>query len=76
MCQKGNGFCLERGFNNITPFKFLTQMEKPNLYDMFVSNINARGGSLVKDRNQAELVCAVDGDVTQFMMYVITKEWL
>ena len=76
MCQKGNGFCLERGFNNITPFKFLTQMEKPNLYDMFVSNINARGGSLVKDRNQAELVCAVDGDVTPFMMDVITKEWL
>ncbi len=76
MCQSGNGFCLESGFRNKTPFKFLTQMEKPNLYDMFVSNVKARGGKLVKNRNQAELVCAVDGDVTPFMMDVITKEWL
>lgn len=76
MCQKGNCFRLESGFRNKTPFKFLTQMEKPNLYDMFISNVTARGGSLVTDRNQAELVCAVDGDVTPFMMDVITKEWL
>lgn len=76
MCQKGNGFCLESGFRNKTPLKFLTQMEKPTLYDMFISNVKARGGSLVKDRNQAELVCAIDGDVTPFMMDVITKEWL
>lgn len=76
MMQKGNGFCLENDFRNKTPFKFLTEMEKPNLYDMFVSNITARGGSLVTDRNQADLVCAVDGDVTPFMMDIITKEWL
>jgi len=43
----------------------LVGLQKPNLYDLFVAHATARG-TLVMDREQADTVFALDGDVTPF----------
>lgn len=50
-------------------------MSKPNLYDLFTTNVKARGGELV-NRDEAELICSLDGDVTPFYRDIITKDWM
>lgn len=51
-------------------------LQKPNLYDLFVSNVNARGGNLVANKDEANIVCSLEGDVTPFYRDIITKEWM
>lgn len=51
-------------------------MSKPNLYDLFVTNVKARGGILVENKDEADIVCSLDGDVTPFYRDIITKDWM
>lgn len=51
-------------------------MSKPNLYDLFVSNVKSRNGKLVEKKEDADVVCSLDGDVTPFYRDIITKDWM
>lgn len=51
-------------------------MSKPNLYDLFVANVKARNGNLVEKKEDADIVCSLDGDVTPFYRDIITKDWM
>jgi len=51
---------------------------RPNLYDLFLLHVEARGGELVENRENAELAIALDGeaDITPFDTEVILLEYL
>lgn len=55
--------------------KSMTNNNLPNLYTLFMLNAKARG-TLVSKREEADIVFALDGDVTPFDAALITSEYL
>ena len=56
----------------------LTEMRKPNLYDLFEMHVDARGGELVESKEDADVVFSMDADatVTPFDVDTIVGEYL
>jgi hypothetical protein len=55
--------------------KGMYNLEKPNLYDLFMIHAKARG-EIVKNKEEADVVYSIDGNITPFDTDVIMGEYL
>ena len=76
-----NGYCqtVEGTMDkSIATAELATRMStiKSSLFDVFFSHVNARGGLLVDNKEDADFVIAEDGDVSPYDIAKIMAEWV
>lgn len=54
----------------------MVHLKKPNLKDLILLNLKARKGSLVFDKEDADIIVSEDGTLTPFMRDIITRDWM